>query len=133
MNERPQNPFPERREFTRVQVAMEVRVSALGRNILSREMKNISMSGMFLVAAENFPTGTGCQLTILLGGRGSQERIDINGKVVRVTQEGMAFHFEEILGVESYNHLRNLVLYNAPDAERLVREIGGSRGIKVRP
>ncbi|MCX5905746.1 MAG: PilZ domain-containing protein [Deltaproteobacteria bacterium] len=118
---------------TRFPNGVEVRVSALGRNILSRETKNISMSGMFLVAAENFPTGTGCQLTILLGDPGSQERIDINGKVVRVTQEGMAFHFEEILGAESYNHLRNLVLYNAPDAERLLREIGGSRSIKVRP
>jgi hypothetical protein len=111
---------------------MEVRVSALGKTVLSREMKNISMGGLFLIVGEKFPLSTDCQLTIILGGGESQARIETQSKVVRVTDEGMAFRFVEILGTESFNHLRNLVLYNAPDAQRLEEEIEKRLGDKPR-
>lgn len=109
---------------------MEVQVSALGKMVFSREMKNISMGGLFLVTGETFPVGTDCRVIILLGGAESPSRIEIQGRVVRVTDEGMAFHFEEFLGAESFHHLRNLVLYNAPDAKRLEEEIENRLGSK---
>ncbi len=126
----PKYPLPERREFSRVSVAMRVEVTAGKKTILSPGLKNISMGGLFLISPEKLTVGSDCQVVIFLEDPKRQGRITARGKTVRVTEEGMAIHFEEIIGPESYHHLRNLVLYNAPDAERLEKEIEDHIGVK---
>lgn len=126
----PKHPLPERREFSRVSVAMRVEVTAGKKTILSSQLKNISMGGLFLISPEKLPVGADCQVDILLEDPTRQDRITARGKTVRVAEEGMAIHFQEIIGPESYHHLRNLVLYNAPDAEKVEKEIEDHIGIK---
>jgi len=104
-------------------VAVEVQVLSRSSLIVSPSTKNISMNGLFMITEKRLPVGSECQLTIFLGGRESPERIEIAARVVRETNEGMALQFKEFLGANSYNHLRNLVLYNAQDADRIEGEI----------
>ena len=130
MNDPSENPRKELRGFSRVSVAMKVQVTSGKKTIFSPHLKNVSMSGIFLISAETLPVGSECQVTIFLEARENQERIETRGKVMRVTEEGMAIHFEEIIGPESYHHLRNLVLYNAPNAEKVEKEIEDHIGIK---
>ena len=130
MNAPSKNFRKEQREFSRVSVAMRVQVTSGKKTIFSPQLKNVSMSGIFLISPEKLPAGSECQVAIFLEARENQERIEARGKVIRIDDAGMAIHFEEIIGPESYHHLRNLVLYNAPNAEKMEKEIEDHIGIK---
>jgi len=44
--------------------------------------------------------------------------------------DGMAFVFSKILGLESFEHLRNMVFYNAPNVEQVEDEFTSHTGIR---
>lgn len=120
------------REFTRVPVNMEVEVKSGRSTILGHLTKDVSLNGLFLTSEKKFPVDTDCHLTIFLGGRKSRERIKLKGKVVRVEERGIAFAFHEILGSDSFAHLRTLILYNSPKARSAEKEFKSHLGIKRR-
>lgn len=120
------------REFTRVPVNMEVEAVAGKSTILGHLTKDVSLNGLFLSSEEKFPPGTDCHLTIFLGGRKSQQRIKLKGKVVRVEENGVAFAFDEIMGSDSFAHLRTLILYNSAKARCVEKEFKAHLGIKRR-
>jgi hypothetical protein len=120
------------RQFTRVPVNMEVEVVAGKSTILGHLTKDVSLNGLFLSSEEKLPAGTDCHLTIFLGGRDSQQRIELRGKVVRVEERGMAFAFQEIMGSDSFAHLRTLILYNSKEARRVEKEFKAHLGIRRR-
>jgi|SRR3972149_10522272 len=120
------------REFTRVPVNMEVEVVSGKSTIVGYLTKDVSLNGLFLTSEEKFPVGTDCRLAIFLGGRKRKQRIKVKGKVVRAEERGMAFTFQEILGGDSFAHLRNLVLYNSPENQRIEREFKAHLGLKRR-
>ena len=41
--------------------------------------------------------------------------------MVRVDTDGMGLEITEIVGVEGFKYLRNLMRYNSPDSERIER------------
>jgi len=120
------------REFTRVPVNMEVEVVAGKSTILGHLTRDVSLNGLFLSSEEKFPAGTDCHLTIFLGGRKSRQRIKLKGEVVRVEARGMAFAFHEIMGSDSFAHLRSLILYNSKEARGVEKEFKIHLGIKRR-
>ena len=120
------------REFTRILVNMEAEVKSDKSTILGHLTKDISLNGLFLTCEKKFPVDTDCELTIFLGGRKSRQRIKIKGKVVRVEDRGMAFAFHEIMGGDSFAHLRTLILYNSPEARSVEKEFKTHLGIKRR-
>ncbi|MGE0684275.1 MAG: hypothetical protein AB7P69_25630, partial [Candidatus Binatia bacterium] len=70
--------------------------------------------------------------TLLLGGKESPVRVEVGGKVVRVDTDGMGVEITEIVGVESFEHLRNLVRYNSADTDQVEQEFHDHIGIKRR-
>jgi len=120
------------REFTRVPVNLEVEVKSGKSTILGHLTKDVSMNGLFLTSEEKFPVDTDCHLIIFLGGRESRQRIKLKGKVVRMEERGMAFAFHEIMGSDSFAHLRTLILYNSPKARSVEKEFKTHFGIKPR-
>ena len=120
---------PNQREFTRVPVNMEVEVVSGKSTILGHLTKDISMNGLFLSSEEKFPLGTDCYLIIFLGVRKNRHRIKLKAKVVRAEEGGMAFAFQEIMGSDSFTYLRNLVLYNSPQARNVEKEFKTHLGI----
>lgn len=119
---------PNQREFTRVHVQVVVEITALGRTLSSSQPQDLSMKGLLVRTSDHLPVGTPCQVKLLLGETGVE--IQAEGEVVRDYPEGFAVQFSRILGVESYGHLKNLVLYNAQDTERVEREFQGHLGLR---
>ncbi len=117
---------PNQREFTRVHVQVKVEVTALGRTIHSTQPQDLSLKGLMIRTEERLPHGTPCQVRLLLGDQ--QTEILAEGEVVRDYEDGFAVQFSRLLGVESYEHLRNLVLYNSPDTERIEQELHAHLG-----
>jgi len=118
------------REFTRVPIRVRAEVRGGGLHITSSATQTISLKGMLVVCPERLPEGTACQITLFLGD--GEIQIQAEGAVVRCYPEGIAFQFTRIMGLESFEHLRNLVLYNAPDPERVEHEFETSEGIHRR-
>ena len=118
----------EHREFTRVHVKVLTEVMVDGRTIRSFDSQDLSLKGMLVRTEERLPPGTPCEVRVLLGD-GSVE-ILADGVVVRDYAEGFAGQFTRLLGLESYEHLKNLVLYNAPDPYRIEQEFQEHLGLR---
>ncbi len=127
----------ERRQFTRVAVAIDTTVEAGGdgeTTLISGQTKNLSLKGIYLYCPETLPPGTDCRVSLVLADGPSQPRVEAYGRVARVDDDGMGIEFVELLGLESLDHLRKMVLYNSSeDAERVEEEFRRHLGLKPRP
>jgi hypothetical protein len=121
-------PESEKREFTRVPISFQVDVLVGGRRLTGCVVRDLSMKGMLVVTGERFPPGTPCEAVINLV-EGAVE-IRTSGVVAATHPLGFGMEFSTIDGLESYIHLRNLVLFNAPDVERVEEELQSHSGIK---
>jgi hypothetical protein len=122
---------PNRREFTRVPVHLEAKVTAQQASSVQGQSRNVSLSGVFLHCDTPLPVGTSCCVTLRLVDRYDQMGIAASGRVVRLQDDGMAIMFTEILGLDSFTHLRNLVLSNSFGVtEQVEQEFRTHVGIK---
>jgi hypothetical protein len=118
------------REFTRVLVNVRTEVRTGGVALPAAPAHSLSMKGMSIVTGERLPVGTECELTVVLVEH--EAEIQLLGRVVADLPDGIAFLFTKILGLESYEHLRNLVFYNAPDVDVVETEFSAHTGLRKR-
>ncbi|BDU71977.1 PilZ domain-containing protein [Mesoterricola silvestris] len=121
-------PDSEKREFTRVPITFDVRLTVDGRPIEGAQVKDLSMKGMLVLTDERFAVGTPCQAVISLV-QGEVE-IRTSGTVAATNPRGFGMEFATIDGLESYIHLRNLVIFNSPDVEKVEEELQAHAGIR---
>lgn len=121
---RTQVSFVNRREFTRVPVSLEADVLSGDIPILSGRTKDLSMKGLYLLCDKSLPVGMTCRIALQLSGRGPAASltplmltIQLDGKVVRVTESGLGIEFHEIIGQESFECLRRLLLHHSQAAQ----------------
>lgn len=119
----------EHREFTRISNSIDVDVTSDGK-VLSGHTRDVSLKGAFVRVGAELPPNTPCTLVLYLDSRESEARVEANGRVVRSIGDGMAIEIKELIGVDSYWHLRNLVTYNAEDVERVEEEFAMHRGLR---
>src|SRR5262249_25503905 len=116
-------PDTNKREFTRVSIRLDVEFTptqpAAGG---VWQVKDVSMNGLYVRCDNPLPIGSDCQMALLLDSNTTPVRIEVGGKVARVGDDGMGLAITEIIGGESFEHLRNLVLYNAPDVDQVEQE-----------
>lgn len=121
-----------RREFTRVPMQVAVEVTSTQGNTTTHQVKDVSLNGLYLQCKKPLPLGADCRVTFFLGERENPIRIEASGKVVRVDPAGMGLEITAVVGVESFEHLRNLVLYNSSDTDQVEQEFHDHIGIKRR-
>lgn len=109
------------RKFSRVPFHVSAAVTSAGRRFQGR-VNNLSMNGMFLETVERLPEGEVAELVISLEGSEPEVAVSFQGRVSRVTDQGLGFHFDKI-DLDSYTHLRNIIAYNMADAEKVMDEI----------
>lgn len=109
------------RKFSRVRFQVTATVKAADRQFHG-EVENLSMSGMFMVTAEQLQPGDEVQISIILAGSSPEITVAISGKVSRLVENGIGFTFEKT-GLDSYTHLKYIVTYNTDDAEKVMEEI----------
>ena len=122
--------FNNQREFTRVLVAARTQIQAGSVTLSAAQTHSLSMKGMSIQSPERLPVGTECEIAIVLVE--CEAEIQVLGTVVNHLPDGMAFLFTKILGLESFEHLRNLVFYNAQNVEQVETEFTAHTGIRKR-
>jgi hypothetical protein len=120
-----------RREFTRVHIAVGVEVEQPGQPKISGRGRDLSVKGVYVECPRPLPRGTRCEVTIVLSGTPEPMQVHVTGSVVYAEPEGMGIEFVEV-DVDSFIHLRNLVLYNSVDTEQVEREFEQHLGLKRR-
>ena len=121
----------EKREVTRASARVAVEIKLAGRTVTLDRTRDVSMKGIFCETDDALPTGSACRVTVLVGGPEGDSTVTARAKVVRVEDDGMALEFVELVGIESYTHLRNLVLRNSEDPDAVSAEIGHRAGLKA--
>jgi len=101
------------REFTRVKVAIHVELRMGGNVVIQGELENVSFNGLLLRCDTTLPEQTPCMVLLHLDGGQGGPTIEAHGVVTRTESHKLAVQFTELIGAESTQHLRNLVLYNS--------------------
>lgn len=117
------------RAFTRIATALATEVKGAG-GTAHGLTRDVALSGIFVVCPTPFPVGSTVSVVLLLGASLEEAHIAARGEVVRHEAGGMAIRFDELEGLESYDHLRNLVLLNSRDPERVERELESHVGLR---
>lgn len=111
----------EKRRFTRTPFKVRAEIKTSDALYRVAEISNLSIGGCLLPITADLEPGTVCQMNIILAGT-DDVRIRIKGKVVRSPPETIALQFNRI-DMDSLFHLRNIIRYNAPDADAVDMEI----------
>jgi hypothetical protein len=120
----------EKRAFIRVPLRMNTSLRTRDRTIWSSSTLDISMSGLRIASSEAPPPeGTPCEIEIVLAEKPSSVIIDAGGTIVRSEPGTLAVHFTEV-DIDSYEHLRLLILNNAEDPDRAEQEVRAHWGIR---
>jgi len=93
---------------------------------------DLSLRGACIRQTSELAEGQEVELSLLLGDAPDHVRVEILGRVTRVDGQGLGIEFTGVRGVESLDHLRRLVLYNASDTARVEEEFRNHRGLKRR-
>ncbi len=101
------------REFTRVKVALHAELRVGGNVVIQGQLDNVSLNGLLLCSDTLLPEHTPCMVFVHLDGGQGGPTIEAQGVVTRTETNKLAVQFNEIVGNESVQHLRNLVLYNS--------------------
>ena len=107
----------EKRKRTRVPVHFDVSIK-LGGKFIEVQIVNISVTGILCTSNRLFQQNAACQVIISLRG---DIQITVDSKILRVGEEETAISFVA-MDEESFVHLRQMVEYNADDADRIERE-----------
>ena len=105
------------REFTRSVARFEDEVRSGTTTIVSGRTRDLSLRGLYVMTSRSLPVGTPCHVSLPLDGSQKELRVEVAGRVVRVEPHGIAVEFME-MELDSFHHLRNVVLCNADDPGR---------------
>jgi hypothetical protein len=122
---------PNQRRFSRLPVQLFVEIRHDDICLSSNKTHDISMKGLFVHTGKTLPIGTPCQVRLMLEGTQAEQSIEVRGRVVRVTNDGMAVEFHES-DLESYQRLRSLILFNSPNVAQAETELDEHPGFKPR-
>jgi hypothetical protein len=113
----------ERRKRTRVCFTTQVIVKTDKSEIVAEaNSEDISIKGIFVNTETKIPEGTPCDVEILLTGTSTRLALNVKGVVTRQDVSGLGIAFDA-MDLDSYIHLKNIVLYNASDPENIEKEM----------
>jgi len=107
----------DKRKRTRVDIQLNAVIQCTNQEIQT-QTQNISLKGI-LCLLHSLQEGKVCEVIIWLS---EEEYIQVQGEVVRTSQEGTAIDFIK-MSSESFSHLYNLVRLNSQDPDKLDEEL----------
>ncbi len=121
--------FQGKREFTRVPMHIWGTFADASGEKLTAEVNNLSVRGCHVSTFDPLPAGGRFHLTLFVEDDDDALRFQVEARVVRSDADGMGVEFME-MPLESYEHLRNMVLLNASDPEQVEREFREHIGLR---
>lgn len=109
------------RKFSRVNFKVDATIKTADRQFHG-DVKDLSMSGMYMLTIERLQLGDPVDITIILTGTSPEINVIFCGEVCRIDESGIGFAFKK-MDLDSYTHLKNIVAYNIDDAEKVLEEI----------
>ena len=91
---------------------------------------NISLNGIYIETSDHLPMDSHCQIEITLGASSDGLKLQMDAKVVRNDDKGIGLTFE-IMDIETFRHLKNIVLYNSDDPSKFVAQCDDLPGFKL--
>ena len=104
----------DQRKRTRVNFRATVTLKGGGVEFKDLDSRDLSLKGIFVLSEQKLPIGTLVDVALDLSGGSSLVRLKMKGQIARSEPEGMAVDFTEV-DLDSFYHLRNIVLYNSGD------------------
>lgn len=112
----------EKRKNIRIDFKTRVVLKCAGETISSdADSRDISLKGMFIKTDKLLAVGTPCDLELILTGASTNLNLAIKGTITRREADGLGVSFDGI-DLDSYWHLKNLLLYNAQDPDKVEKE-----------
>ncbi len=103
----------ERRRYTRVEFSTRIVLMTSDTKIEAKgSSKDLSLKGVFVNTDKKIEIGSGCNVKIFLSGGVGDIELAMEARVARVVETGLGLSFEA-MDVDSYTHLKNIVLYNS--------------------
>lgn len=121
--------FEAQREFTRIPIHIWGTFADTAGDQLTAEVNNLSVRGCHVSTFDPLPAGGRYHLTLFVEDDEQALHFHVEARIVRSDSEGMGVEFME-MPLESYEHLRNMVLLNATDPEQVEREFRAHIGLK---
>lgn len=109
------------RKFSRVNFTVDATIKSIERQFHG-DVKDLSMSGLFMLTNERLHLGEPVDISIILIGTSPEIEVNFNGEVSRIDDKGLGFTFKK-MDLDSYTHLKNIIAYNIDDAEKVLEEI----------
>ncbi len=107
----------ERRRCSRVAFATDIKIhlKAGSKKVeVGGNSRDLSLKGIFVNTDDSFELQTKCEVRICLTGTVDKIELQIKGRVIRVSKNGMGIVFDS-MDVDSYSHLKKIVQYNSVD------------------
>lgn len=112
------------RRFSRVIVPLDVVLAADGGVSVTGMLRDIAIQGAFITCEPILKLGAPVQVKILLHGGLEDIPVMARAEVVRREENGLGLHFTEI-EIDSVEHLRNIIAYNAEEPDVIWDEMHG--------
>jgi hypothetical protein len=119
----------DKRRFTRVPFKVETRLESGDRTYTVAELYNLSVGGCLLPARPELAVGDPVRVVIVLTREPASVDVEVEGEVVRQDADMTALRFDRI-DPDSLFHLRNIIRYNAGDADAVEMEFEDHPGLK---
>ncbi len=107
------NVLQNRREFTRVTVAIHAELRVGGNVVIRGKLQNVSFNGLLIQSHVSLTMHTPCSIFLCLDGGNGGPVIEAKGCVIRSQGDALGVQFTEIVGEDSATHLQNLLIYNS--------------------
>jgi PilZ domain len=120
--------YAHRREFSRVPVHLPAEIVAADAIHRDGTMENLSLKGGFFRAPHAPEEGLAVDVRLHLDG--TEIVVHAQGVVVRSGPDGCAIQFSEIVGLDSLEHLRNLILFNTHEPHQVEQEFHEHLGLR---
>ena len=117
-----------KREFTRVRVGIHGVFADKVGDVLTVDVDSLSLRGCHALTGDPLPAGGPYALTLFTDEAEDALHLRVDARIVRVEEWGMGVEFLA-MPPESYEHLRRLVLLNAPDPQVVEREFREHLGL----
>lgn len=119
----------DKRRFSRVNVPFDASLTDANGACISGSLRDVAIQGAFIACSPSFALGTPVDVDIALHGGIEDVHVVSRAEVVHREDDGLGIRFTAI-DPESVGHLRNIITYNAEDADRVLDEIyeGGAHG-----
>lgn len=112
----------DKRRFSRVRVPFDVTLTAGDGTVVGGLLRDVALQGAFIDCHPSLAKGTAVDLDITLHGGVEDIHVLTSAQVVHQESDGLGVRFTG-LDPDSVAHLRNIIAYNADDADRVLTEI----------